>query len=104
SMFLEMDVNDDSYCNIAPAADDLWYSKLLIRNGNQIVVVPDVLAELNFIRHGDGLYEYNISRKTSLLNRVRRKISSRVIGYFGGSVCNNDIAYHRIESHFSNKF
>ena len=102
-MFREQDIADDTFLKIAPMSDDLWYSRLLRLNHNDVVVVPSVLDELNFIRHDDKLGNYNWPRVISLIEKIRYRVWDRVFGYFGVPVCGNDIAYKNIDRYFHNR-
>lgn len=100
AMFRERDIADDSFLVLAPSADDLWYSKLLRLNNHSVVVVPSVMSELNFILHTDGLNNYNFPHFTSLLHKIKFIVWNRAVGFFGVSVCGNDVAHSQINSYF----
>jgi len=101
SMFYEQDIADDSFLTLAPTADDLWYSALLRRNNNEVVVVPELLRDLNFILHTDGLTNHNFPKVVSFFHKVRVRTWDRLIGFFGFPVCGNDFAYAQINQYFS---
>lgn len=101
SMFLESDINDENFLSIAPTTDDLWYSKLLERNGIKVRVCPDIISSLFFIEHDDGLVKNNFPKKTSFFLRIKDKLFNRKLGALGISVCNNDYSYKRIQSYFN---
>ncbi len=101
AMFREQDVADDSFLKVAPTADDLWYSKLLRLNHNEVVVVPSLLKELNFIRHNDGLMNHNWPKVVSLFHKIRHRVWDRYGGFLGFAVCGNDVAYAEIDRYFS---
>lgn len=100
SMFQEQDIADDSFLELAPTADDLWYSSLLRRNNTEVVVVPEILNELNFIVHSDGLTNHNFPRVVSFLHKIRVRLWDRAVGFLGVPVCGNDVAYDQIEQYF----
>ncbi|MFG6139551.1 hypothetical protein [Halomonas sp. B23F22_10] len=100
SMFDEQDIADDSFFGLAPTADDLWYSTLLKRNKNEVEVVPELLNELHFIQHCDGLVNHNFPRVASLLHKFRVRLWDRFVGYLGVPVCGNDVAYAKIVRYF----
>jgi len=100
AMFREQDIADDSFLKVAPTADDLWYSKLLRLNHNQVVVVPSLLKELNFIQHNDGLTNHNRPGAVSLLHKIRLRVWDRALGFFGVAVCGNDVAHGEIDQYF----
>lgn len=101
AMFREQDIADDSFLKVAPTADDLWYSKLLRLNHNEVVVVPSLLKELNFIQHNDGLTNHNWPKVVSLLHKIRLQVWDRLAGFMGVAVCGNDVAYGEIDRYFS---
>ena len=100
SMFREQDILDDAFLEVAPTADDLWYSKLLMRNDTRVRVVPAVMRELNFIEHGDGLVNHNHPQQAALLRKIVLRLWEWSAGYMGIPVCGNDRAYQRVEQHF----
>lgn len=97
AMFRDQDIADESFLDVAPTADDLWYSALLKRNNNKVVVVPELIDELNFIQHSDGLTNHNYPIAASLLRKIRLRTWDRVAGFLGVAVCGNDVAYAQIE-------
>lgn len=103
AMFHDQDIIDDSFMEVAPTADDLWYSMLLRRKETRVQVVPGVLGELNFILHKDGLKNHNFPVATSLLHKVKIRFWNRYVGYWGVPVCGNDRSYRRIDQHFLGK-
>lgn len=100
AMFRNQDIADDSFLDVAPTADDLWYSKLLRLNNNEVVVVPGLIDELNFIQHNDGLTNHNYPRVVSFIHKVRVRVWDRVVGFLGVPVCGNDVAYAQIDRYF----
>lgn len=100
AMFREQDIADDSFLSVAPTADDLWYSKLLMLNHNEVVVVPSIMEELNFIQHNDGLGNHNWVKISSFVHRIRVKVWDRIAGFLGVAICGNDIACRNIDKYF----
>ena len=100
AMFREQDIADDSFLQVAPTADDLWYSKLLRLNNNEVVVVPSLLGELNFILHEDGLSNHNWVKVVSFLHKIRVRVWDKSAGFLGVPVCGNDVAYRKINGYF----
>lgn len=101
SLFRDQDILDDAFLRVAPTADDLWYSKLLIRNGIKVSVVPEALEELNFVSHKQGLTKHNRHEVFSLASRIRVKMWNYLGGNAGLAVCANDVAYKNIDSYFN---
>lgn len=100
AMFREQDIADDAFLKIAPTADDLWYSKLLRLNHNEVVVVSSLLDELNFIQHNEGLINHNFPKVISLFDKIRLRVWDRLAGFLGFAVCGNDVAYAKIDQYF----
>lgn len=100
AMFREVDIADDSFLKVASTADDLWYSKLLQLNNNEVVVVPVILEQLNFICHNDGLINHNFPKILSLAQKIRFMMWDKFLGFFGASVCGNDVAHRKIDRYF----
>lgn len=100
AMFRNKDITDDAFLDLAPTADDLWFSKLLELSNNKISVVPAILDELNFIQHADGLTNHNFPRVSSLVQKVKLRIWHNILGFLGLPVCGNDFAYKKINTYF----
>lgn len=101
AMFREQDIADDSFLSVAPTADDLWYSKLLRLNNNEVVVAPSLQEELNFVLHSDGLTNHNFPRVSSFFHKIRIRVWDRPLGLLGLPVSGNDVAYREIERYFT---
>ena len=101
SMFREGDIHNDDYLEVAPTADDLWYTKLLQINDVRVRVVPALLDELYMVEHDGGLRLNNLSRNTSLFHRVVIRIRNKIAGYLGLAICGNDHAIRNIDAYFS---
>lgn len=100
AMFREKDIQDDAFLEVAPTADDLWYSKLLLRNDTQVRIVPAVMEELNFIEHSDGLVNHNHPGQAALLKKIALRLWEWGAGYMGIPVCGNDRAHQKVERYF----
>lgn len=96
-------IGDSSYLDIAPTADDLWYSKLCQHSGLKVKVIPEVLTQLNFIQHNDGLTNHNFSNPKGRISTVKHLFFDLPLNYFGIINFGNDIAYNSIEKHFSSR-
>ena len=99
-LFDEADIARQDYLKLAPAADDLWFSALLRRQGVAVQVVPRALQALQFISHGSGLKLQNLPGRQSWLERARLRLWSNTAGYLGLAVCGNDVANRRIAAFF----
>lgn len=96
-------INDVSYLNIAPTADDLWYSKLCHYSDLKVKVIPEILDQLNFFEHNDGLVNHNLPSANKFISRVKNKIFNTPLNYFRIVKYGNDIAYESIEKYFISK-
>lgn len=97
-------INDTNYLNIAPTADDLWYSKLCQHSSLQVKVIPKVLDCLNFFEHNDGLVNQNFPQTTRTISKIKNRAFNRPLNYFRMIRFGNDIAYDSIEEYFRNKY
>lgn len=95
-------VNDNSYLNVAPTADDLWYSKICKLSGLQVKVIPEALKSLNFIRHNNGLENDNLPRvkNNNLISKVKYRFIALPLNYYKVTKFGNDFAYDSIEKYF----
>lgn len=101
-MFLDADINDDSFLDVAPMADDIWYSMLLKRNKQRVTIIPEVMRELMFVQHPYGLANSNLAiGKTNFRGRILRKFWHPLYGAMGGAVCGNDHSLRSVERYFN---
>lgn len=101
AMFRAEDIASDLYLRISPTADDLWYSRMLRNSGSRILVVPEVLSELTFLAHKDGLGNDNNLNVRSFIHKIKFRLWDSVAGKLGLPISENDRAYRRLEKHFS---
>ena len=101
AMFRDQDIYDERFIEIAPRADDLWYSKLLTLSGQQVKTVPSALPELIFVTHPHGLVHSNLAiGANTLLTKALRRIWVSSYGALGGAVCGNDYAFMKVDRIF----
>lgn len=102
AMFREHDIYDDSFIEIAPTSDDLWYTKLLTLSGKEVQTAPCAMDELTFMIHHHGLEHTNrnVLAKT-FWGRLIKRIWIVFYGFLGGAVCGNDHSYRNINRYFS---
>ncbi len=98
-------VRNEEYKNLAPTADDIWYTHALFYHNQKVFVEPRISQELYFIRHPLGLLEeYNHSKSFSALGIgfLARTInwSKRELG-IASSV--NDRCYRNVGDYFHSK-
>lgn len=101
SMFRSIDVIDDEFLNIAPTADDLWYSKLLELAGTEVAVVSEALSEITPLKHGHGLVNVNLAVNPSLFRSLLNRFWFPLWGALGGSTCANDVCSKNIDRYFN---
>lgn len=99
-------INDDSYLKIAPKTDDLWISKLLMLSETKILVCPSLIPYIQEIQHSNfALSSTNtLHNKNGGLFSIYHKIKSRIMGYAGIALSNNDKAIKEIDLYFKNNY
>lgn len=97
---------DNKYLEIAPTADDLWYSKICKINNLSVKVISQSLKELNFIKHNHGLEYKNLNLQTSnrLISKLKYRFIDHPLNYLNIKKFGNDIFYEAIESHFKDDY
>lgn len=100
AFFKRSDINDDSFLDLCPTADDLWYTTLLERNNVGVLVVPDTIGSLIFLSHNDGLVNDNLLANKSGIHGVLYRIKISFLARLGVSVCANDKFYRQIRGYF----
>ncbi|PHR09454.1 MAG: hypothetical protein COB29_04440 [Sulfitobacter sp.] len=103
AFFSRSDVNDDSFLNLCPTADDLWYTALLKNNNVGVEVVPETIDSLIFLSHDDGLVNDNLLPNKSGIHAVLYRFKISILARLGVPVCANDIYYREIGKHFLSK-
>ncbi|KAA1174655.1 glycosyltransferase family 2 protein [Marinobacter salinexigens] len=103
SMFLEDDISDEEYKRLAPTSDDLWYSELLKRNLVKVRVLSRAFDELELVDHEEGLMRQNLPATKNYLHKIKVWLIDYTLGYFGYSMCNNDLSYSKIKLYFRGK-
>lgn len=100
--FPESLIENKDFLNIAPTADDIWYSKICKLCGLNVEVVPDALNQLNFFIHNQGLANENLPFITNTLSKIKYQIIEKPLNYYGIKKFGNDLAYESVEKHFKN--
>ncbi|WP_435607645.1 glycosyltransferase [Pseudomonas knackmussii] len=90
---------DETYLDICPTTDDLWFSKLITKSNTKVVICPQALSEIRFIEHEDGLDNQNNLKPRKLLTKIYQRLVLRPLGWLGLSICGNDVAFKKIEEH-----
>lgn len=93
-------INDDTYLQIAPTADDLWYSKLAQLSNLNVKVIPEALGSLVFLQHKDGLVNDNLPLKNKLIQKGKYFLLDYHLNHFKLRKFGNDTAYEAIERYF----
>lgn len=97
-------INDKNYLDIAPTADDLWYSKICKLSGLQARIIPTALESLIFIKHSSGLENINLpqSKSNKLISKAKHRFIDYPLNYYKITKFGNDFAYDSIEKYFKN--
>lgn len=95
-------INDSNYLDIAPTADDLWYSKICKLSSLQVKVVPSALNSLSFIQHNNGLENENLPKLQSnkVISKIKHRLIDNPLNYYKVKKFGNDLAYDSIEKYF----
>lgn len=101
--FASGDLDNQDYMRVAPTADDLWYSRLLLNNGVSVRCLPGGLDELGFVLHGEGLRNDNLPRVRNFIHLWKWRLIDKPREYLGYPVCENDWVYRRIQAYFNDK-
>ncbi|MBM7333636.1 hypothetical protein [Alloalcanivorax marinus] len=97
SFFRQKDLEDKRFLEVAPTADDLWITKMIVRGEVPLKVAPSALSELVFLLHRKGLVNYNLPIVSGFLTKVYFAFLEKVAGPIGVSVCENDRVYKKLE-------
>lgn len=97
-------VDDHSYLDVAPTADDLWYSKICKLSQLQVKVISQALESLIFMKHNDGLENVNLPRLkgNKVISKIKHRLIDNPLNYYKITKFGNDLAYDSIEKHFKN--
>lgn len=98
--FSEDLIKDSMFLDIAPTADDLWYSKICKLSGLNVKTIPQALNQLVFFIHDDGLVKENFPTLNNLTLKVRYHLVDKPFNYFNLVKFTNDKAYKSIEKYF----
>lgn len=95
-------IQDRSYLELAPTADDLWFSKIFQLQGLKVKVVTEALHEISPLLHNDGLVNHNLPKvSNTILSKAFYHLLDSPLNYLGFKKHGNDIAYHAIKEYFS---
>jgi len=103
SLFKDSDIEDQAFVDVCPTADDLWYTAMLKNNGVGVQVIPEVMGELVFLSHDDGLVNENLIVKEAAGSGFLYRIKITILARLGFAVCGNDRAQKRIVEYFKIK-
>lgn len=101
--FSESLLEDTGFLSLAPTADDLWYSKICKLCNLKVKVVPDVLDQLNFFIHNEGLVNENLPSITTTISKIKYYLIDSPLSYYGLRKFGNDVAYDAIDKYFQDK-
>lgn len=96
-------IQDDSFLNIAPKADDLWISKIIEISGSKVKSCVDAFEQvqeinhsINCLSHANTLYFKGKSFSTKLYYRV----VNFILGYLGMAQSANDKTLKEVSAYF----
>lgn len=93
-------LEDESFLEVCPTTDDLWFSMLEEKSGTEVQVCTEALSDLLFIEHEDGLINHNtLIPGARLITKIYQKLVLKTLGQLGVRVCGNDFSYKRIGKH-----
>jgi hypothetical protein len=92
------------FIELAPTADDIWFSALLKESGTSVYVLPSAAAELFFIEHPLGLFSnFNVkAHKHAALYALATKVWRKFASYLGIASTGNDKAFKAVTHYFKN--
>lgn len=98
-------IYDDSYLDIAPKTDDLWFSRIFQNSGVKAVSCPQSLEQIYEIQHELSSLSYMNTlyyKKYGMFN-IFHKIKNKFLSYFGLLGTNNDIAFKKVSDYFNKR-
>jgi len=93
-------VNNQDYLKVCPKSDDFWISEIITRSQTPVLVYPEAMREILFIKHEYGLERQNTLVSHSLTSKAFNKVKINTLGRLGIPICNNDISFKRIKKYF----
>lgn len=95
-------IEDNEFLSVAPRADDIWLSKIIILSGSKVMPAPQALVQVYTIEHDNSsLSSINNSYKKPLHRFIIiNKIKNKILRYLGFSMTNNDISIKKVNAYF----
>jgi hypothetical protein len=90
-------LTDESFLNLAPSADDIWFRQASMRKNAKVYVEPAIGNKNGYIQHSFGLEKKNIYRPNSMgsfYKRLLNRLKAELMNYFGIPLSKNDFAWH----------
>ena len=96
---LDLDfLNDRSFLELAPTADDLWFKVAAFIKNTCSYVVPSIDSNNIYLKHNEGLENHNINHvnSSSILRNRKEKLTRQIKGHLGIKDNKNDVALEKI--------
>jgi hypothetical protein len=100
--FRKSDIMNKDFTEVCPTADDLWFSRILEKNGVSVRCLATSLEDVFFIEHNEGLIRMNSRDLNTRLKQFTFWLVYKRLGNLGFSVCKNDVLYKQTKRYFSN--
>lgn len=106
--FFDLDfLLDESYLDICPKTDDLWFKMASLRKETPVLFDPKIAEENIYLKHDQGLQNENVGREMNRNILVKKALSLPVLrnikrlgirckDYLGINRSNNDINWYAI--------
>lgn len=98
----ELLIEDNEFLNVAPRADDIWLSKIIMLSGSKVMPAPHALAQVYTIEHDNSSLSSTNNSYKKPFNKfiIANKIKNKILRYLGFSMTNNDISIKRVNDYF----
>ncbi len=94
------DILNKDFLEVAPTSDDLWLSRIIESQSTSVRCVPEILEELFFIEHNEGLIKSNSPSLNTKFQIFLFWLIYKRLGNLGVSICQNDVAYKKTKKYF----
>jgi hypothetical protein len=100
--FKDIDIANKDFVQICPTADDLWFSRILEKNGIGVRCFAKGLSEIFFMEHKEGLVLSNTPNLNTRVKQFLFWLLYKRLGNLGFSICKNDVLYKDTREYFKN--
>lgn len=101
--FSNDDLSNLDFLSVCPTADDLWFSRILQKNGVPVRSLASALRDVFFIEHNEGLIRLNSRELNSKVKKFMFWMIHKRLGNLGFSICKNDVLYKNTKAYFANR-